>query len=128
MAFLCSEGVGSFDSLTHIEDGPTLSQLLTLNVEVGRLSLSREKAHVNATVIALTSILDGKILTKFNENIDKALAATDVLGEKKSPKAKASRFASNKKQAPGSRGKDQQKSAVAKTMRELSKLNALLGG
>jgi len=130
VAFLASEGAGTFAELTDVEDGPTLSQLLTLNVEVGRLSLAREKATVNATVIALTSILDAKVLTAFNKNIDDALAATDVLGTAKQNGARAARFSSKGKRAGGVSGvsKKGQRSAVQKTMHELNKLNVLMGG
>lgn len=109
--------------MTDIEDGPTLSQLLTLNVEVGRLSLAREKAQVNSTVVALTSILDAKVLSEFNKNIDHALAETDVLGV---ARGKKSGTRSSGGRSDGVSGK--RNTRIVKTMNELQKLNALMGG
>ncbi len=127
MSFISSQGSDTFTALTDMDDGPTLSQLLTLNVEVGRLSLAREKAQVNCTVVALTSILDSKVLAEFNTNIDKALADTDVLSASKS--AEKARFSNTEKRAAGVSGdNDSRKSTgINRTMTELNKLNALMG-
>lgn len=92
--------------LIDIDDGLPLSSLLTLNIEVGRLSLVAEKRHVNAMNVAVSALFNSEVLTKYNAETDKLLQQTQWKKEEAEP-------APNK---------------ISRTMHELSKLNVLLQG
>lgn len=77
MAFLSSEGSSAMELLDY-ENGPTIMQLLALNVELGRLSLVKQKHIVNDLALALSSLFDSKIIDKFNREIDQALKDSDI--------------------------------------------------
>lgn len=87
-----------------------MGQLLALNVEAGRLALTREKQQVHLMATALASLFDHKILSRFDSEIDRALGQTQILKSK-----------------PGGDTASRTK-AMRHSMGELSKLSAFLRG
>lgn len=110
------------------EDGLTMAQILASYVEVGRISLIKEKKLVNGVVVALSSLFDSKLIGNFNASIDSALKQTDIFSERNGdeaskPLSKKSEEEANsavKKVVIGSR------SSAQRSVQELNKLNKLL--
>ena len=116
IVFLASQGL-SLRELWDYEDGATLAQILTFNVEVGRLSLIREKREINAMTVALASLFDQKVLSEYNAKTDSLIAQFDPFDSTPQSAEMGSAPA-----APPPKNRN----AVIHTVNELNKLNVLL--
>lgn len=114
----------SWRDLLDYEDGLTLTQLTDLNVEVGRLSLVRERREVTGMVLAISTLVDQKIFQKYNAEIDSLLRSSRVPASR----LRSSSFKEKRrgKSAYTEAELQAQFERAAHTVRELNKLNVLL--
>ena len=121
VAFLGTQGCGDPVAIMDFENGLTFPALLSLNIEVGRLSLITEKRSVNAMCVSLASLFDKEVLSKYNTEINKALDETDILGGAglSAPTQKA--------RTPPKSDSEKSRQAI-QSVQQMNKLNILLMG
>ena len=94
--------------LWDFENGATISQILCLNIEMGRLFLIREKHFVQNMELAIASVFNGSLASKYYKEIDKILADSDQFGSSEDPVKD-----------------DIKRRRTMKSIKELNKLNVL---